>query len=205
MANVCSDKELHRCACGFVLSYAWLICYQSDLAIAKEVGLIPQTVEWLPWTRFIQDFISRVNPETFELVHDRYKFGELRLSRLNTLYRFTGLSLEHFISGYMSSSTWYKAFFSRNFAWLLAVFVYITVILSALQVGLATGRLQESSAFQKTSYGFAIVSIIAVMGTVLIILLVWLALFCYYLLSTWQYSKSVSQKRIKLLESLQKG
>jgi hypothetical protein len=75
-------------------------------------------------------------------------------------------------------------------------------VLSALQVGLATGRLQQSVAFQEASYEFALALIIAVVGTVLIILFVWLVLFCYYLLSTWQYYKDMSQKRIKLIESL---
>ena len=205
MEHIGSEKELRKSACGIILSYAWLVCYQSDLRIAKDAGLLPQTVVWSQWTTFIQDFLTRVNPETLELVHDRYKFGEVRLNRLNTLYRLTSLSFDNFVRGYMSSSTWYKAFFSRNFAWLLAVFVYATVVLSALQVGLATGRLQQSVAFQEASYGFALASIIAVVGSVLIIFFVWLVLFCYHLLSTWRYYKHMSQKRNKLLESLQKG
>ncbi|KAH8593095.1 hypothetical protein B0O99DRAFT_662830 [Bisporella sp. PMI_857] len=136
---------------------------------------------------FIQDFLTRVNPETLELVHDRYKFVKLRLRRLNTLYRVTNLSLDNFVRGYMPSSTWYKAFFSRNFVWLLAAFVYVTVIISALQVGLATERLQESREFQEASYGFTIAPIIAVMGTAAVILSVWLVLFGYHSLSTWKY------------------
>jgi Heterokaryon incompatibility protein (HET) len=37
-AYICRDRHLHECACGFLLSYAWLICHRSDLKIAQEKG-----------------------------------------------------------------------------------------------------------------------------------------------------------------------
>jgi len=100
----------------------------------------------------------------------------------------------------MSASTWYKSFFSRNFAWLLAVFAYLTIILSALQVGLATTFLQGNEAFQSASYGFAVTSVVAVAVSVFAIFLVWLFLFVYHLFSAWRYNKHVQGKRTMGLE-----
>jgi len=152
----------------------------------------------------VESFLEHVNLETLDGVAERYTFGELRLSRLNTIYRLTSLSLHHFVRGYMSSSTWYKAFFTTNFAWLLAVFAYMTVILSALQVGLATTKLQISEAFQRGSYGFSFACIVAVLASVAAIFIVWAVLFVYHLLSTRNYYKAVVRKRAILKENLSK-
>jgi hypothetical protein len=198
--QVCSDIELHKAACGFVLSYVWLVRHQSDLRIAKEVGLIHKKVEWSQWALFLENFLSHINPETFEHVSDRYHFGELRLTRLNVLHRLTGRSCQ-FIHGYMSHSTWYKAFFSRNFAWLLAIFAYVTVILSALQVGLSTSVLQGNTTFQNVSHGVGVMSIMVVICSVVMIFLVWLVLFCYYIRSTILYHRSAMLKRGKTTRS----
>lgn len=138
--HLCGNEALFKFACGLWMSYSWLIRYQSDIILAKDLGLLPKFVEWVGWTTFIGDFLSHVNPDSLELVSDRYKYGELRLARLNKLYRVKSPRLSNMVHGYMSSPTWYQDYFSKNFAWLLAVFVYVTVILSAMQVCLATAQ-----------------------------------------------------------------
>lgn len=195
--NLCADVALYKSACGFLLSYAWLVCQESDFRIAAELGLLPKAVEWQQWTTFAADFLSQMDLHSLSGVSDRYKYGELRLTRLNKIYRLLLLSPKHLVYGYMSASTWYKSFFSSNFAWLLAVFAYLTIILSALQVGLATSVLQGSEAFQSASYGFAVTSVAAVAASVFAVFLVWLYLFVYHLFSAWRYNKHVSRKRAK--------
>lgn len=199
--ELCVDEELYKCACGLLLSYAWLVCHRSDFRIAKETGLLPESVDWTRWTGFIGDFLTHIDTHTLHHVNKRYEYGELRLSRLNSLYRFVPsvFSVRNLIHGYMPSSTWYRAFFARNFAWLLAVFVYVTVVLSAMQVGLATERLQGNIRFQGASYGFAVTSIISVIVAIAIMLLVWTALFFYHLYSTLQYVRHVERERKKRL------
>lgn len=174
--------------------------YQSDLKIAKEMGLLPAHVEWAAWTAFMRSFQSRVDFAAMDprFVAERYQFGELRLTRLNAIYRLLNLSLQHCVRGYMSSSTWYQAFFARNFAWLLAVFAFVTVMLSAMQVGLGTTKLQSSEAFQEGTYGFAVASIFAVLGSVLLIFVVWAALFVFHLVSAWNYYSATSRDRFIL-------
>lgn len=177
--------------------------YQSDLKIAKEMGLLPAHVEWAAWTALMRSFQSRVDFVVMDprFVAERYQFGELRLTRLNAVYRLLNLSLHHCVRGYMSSSTWYQAFFARNFAWLLAVFAFVTVMLSAMQVGLGTAKLQNSEAFQESTYGFAVASIMAVLGSVVLIFVVWAALFIFHLVTAWNYYSVTSRERFLLRQN----
>lgn len=201
--ELCTNEELYKCACGLLLSYAWLVCHKSDFGIAKETGLLSEEIPWTWWTAFVRDILGNIDTSTLHQVNKRYQYGELRLSRLNSLYRYTPsvFSVEHLVYGFMSSSTWYRAFFERNFAWLLAIFAYITVVLSAMQVGLATEKLQANVQFQGASYGFAITSMIALAVTFMVVLLVWMILIFYHFSSTIQYSRRVEKERAKKMDN----
>jgi hypothetical protein len=202
--HLCTNEEWHRYACGLVLSYAWLVSYQSDLRIATELHLLPQNVGWESWTAFIEDFLRHVNPHTIHQVDRRYQYGELRLTRLNAIYRITPaiFSLKHYTRGFMSGPSWYQAFFARNFGWLVAVFFYVSVILSAMQVGLATDSLRKTVGFRRASIGFASGSIIVVLASFVVMLLTWIFLFWYHLLSTIQYCKQVTRRRQAMKRSV---
>jgi uncharacterized membrane protein len=135
-------------------------------------------------------------------INPRYYYGELRLNRLNTLYRFnpTTFTLKSFVFGFMATPTWYTQFFERNFSWILAAFIYISVILSAMQVGLATSYLQDNAPFQSLSFGVALTSIAIVVAVILIMLAVWIVLFWFHLGSTMRYARRETMKRRKTLE-----
>jgi hypothetical protein len=201
--ELCADEGLHECACGLLLSYVWLVGHRSDFRIARDTELFPREVEWRKWTRLVEDFLSAVDVHTLHQVDRRYQYGELRLSRLNSLYRFSPsvASSRNFVYGFMSGSTWYKAFFERHFAWMIAIFIYMTVILSAMQVGLATERLQRNDRFQRASYGFAVTSILAVLATMVVVLLVWALLFFYHFYSTIRHSRRIRRDRKKRLRN----
>ncbi|OCK74811.1 hypothetical protein K432DRAFT_338439 [Lepidopterella palustris CBS 459.81] len=200
---LCSDEELHKSACGLLLSYAWLVRHKSDLRIAKESGLLSGDIEWSSWVEFLQFFLDRLHPSTLDKVNKRYKYGELRLTRLNEIYRYVPptYSLNNFVRGFRSGSTWYTAFFERNFKWMLAVFASISVVLSALQLGLATDLLKAKVGFQRASYGFAVASLVAVVGSAGIVFVVWFVLFWYYLLSTMAYNKRIEHRRTNNMHS----
>ena len=55
----------------------------------------------------------------------------------------------------------YGSFVERNLAWLASATIYTVLVLTAMQVGLATDRLGGSVAFQRVSSGFTVFSIIA--------------------------------------------
>jgi hypothetical protein len=195
--NLCSDLELHKSACGLLLSYAWLVRHKSDLDIAKERGLLSKNVEWIHWVQFLDCFLDNVDLSTLSQVNQRYKYGELRLSRLNTIYRVMppAYSIKDFVRGYRSGSTSSNAFFERHFKWMLAVFAILSVFLSALQVGLATRVLHDSGPFQKVSHIFALGSVIAVVASIALVLFIWLGLFWYHLISTWLNDRAVDHGR----------
>ena len=195
---LCSDERLHRSACGLLLSYAWLISYESDLKIAQENHFLPKDIDWPQWTFFLQDFLSHINLATLKQVDRRFKYGELRLTRLNSLYRVMPavFSFSNLVrGGFMSSSTWQSSMFRRNFAWLLTVLVYLTVVLSALQVGLGTQMLNKDAAFSWASYGFCVACILLILFIMMIILFVWFILFSFHVLSTIKYVKEVEGAR----------
>lgn len=195
--HLCSDKDLFESACGLLLSYSWLVCHQSDLIIAQEIGLLSKDIAWPDWVEFLDAFLDNINLVTLSEVSKRYKYGELRLSRLNTIHRLfpPAHSLKNLSRGYRAKSTWSKAFLGRYFKWILAVFVVLSVLLSALQVGLATSVLQNNRDFQQASFSFTIAAVIAVVASTVTIFLVWIVLFWYHLLSCWWYNRVTEHKR----------
>jgi hypothetical protein len=195
--HLCSDEDLHKSACGLLMSYAWLVCHESDLVIAQEIGLLSKDIAQSDWVEFLDIFLDNINLDTLNHVSKRYKYGELRLSRLNTIYRLMppAHSLRNLIRGYRAGSTWYDAFFGRHFKWTLAVFAVLSVLLSALQVGLATSVLQNNYDFQRASYGLTIAALVAVAASAVTVLVVWLVLFWYHLLSCWWYDRNIQHRR----------
>jgi uncharacterized membrane protein len=195
-AELCHDEALHRSARGLLLSYVWIVSSKSDFNIACETGILPSNTEWNAWRSFVRSMVGG-DAQMLLQVDSRYWYGELRLSRLNSLYRVgaAGFSKHNLVFGYMSSSQRYTTFFERNFGWLLAVFVYLTVILSALQVALATNKFGHDARFQSLSYGAAVMSLGVVWTAVGVVLFVWLALFLFHLVSTIRYCKKVDNQR----------
>lgn len=198
IVNLCKEEALHRNACGLLLSYTWLVQHRSDFELAKKLFLIPDDLEWKAWVELMNSFLSYVDLDTLEQVDRRYQYGELRLSRLNLLTRIKALSMrskERFINGFMSTSTWYTAFLQRNFAWLAAVFIYATLLLSTLQVGLATSALKESRPFQSMSHGLTLASLTGSFTAVVTVFLLVGYLFWYHLITTMLFLRKVRKSR----------
>ncbi|KAI0159859.1 hypothetical protein GGR52DRAFT_582588 [Hypoxylon sp. FL1284] len=107
--------------------WRWLLCYESDFWIAKEKYLLPQQIEWMAW----RDFIEELDTEhIYAKIDTRFLYGELRLGRLNILYR---LSQGAVLRGYLSHWQQYGDFFHDNFGWLASTTVYIAIVLTAMQ------------------------------------------------------------------------
>lgn len=190
-AFVCERCQMFECALGFMLSYASLISYESDLRFAKDANLVPIETTWPDWRLNVKRLVSLGKNRK---VNQRYIYGELRLSRLNKIYRYT---LRNPIHGYLYTYSSYNQFWHDNLARIASLFAYIAIVLTAMQVGLATDQLQGSSAFQRASYGFTIFSILAPLAIVGFILLIFIALFWSNLIRTLIYNR----KRIAVIES----
>lgn len=166
MKNLCSPEipdghysTLHASACGLLHSYVDLVSHQSDLKIALEIGLLPEKTTWKQWSMFACSVRTNLERRDYYPINKRYIYGQLRRTRLNLVYRFI---CHEWARGYYYVYTEYQSLFQANFAWLLLAFAYVTVVLSAMQVGLATPLGQAQTGFGRASYGFAISSLVAV-------------------------------------------
>lgn len=146
---LCDRCEIYKCALGFMISYASLITYESDLHIAKDAHLVPNALDWPAWRRLVKKLLTPANKRN---INKRYTYGELKLTRLNWIYRCTLKSPY----GYNT----YNNFWHDNYARIVSLFAFIALVLTAMQVGLATTRLQHNDAFQRASYGFTVFSIV---------------------------------------------
>ena len=77
-----------------------------------------------------------------------------------------------FIRGYYYPYHNYSTFFEKNFSWLIIVFAYVSIVLSAMQVGLASTQLSSNPAFQHAAYGFTVFAIVVPVALVAIIIAV---------------------------------
>ncbi|KAI1147079.1 hypothetical protein F4825DRAFT_465999 [Nemania diffusa] len=195
--HLCSDIELHKSACGFLLSYVWLMSWESDFQIAKKAKLIPADLDWDTWAKFVLSFTSTINMESLHQVARRYQYGELRLSRLNRIYRYTPsvFSLRNFFRGFMEPSTWYREVFRTNFGWILAVFAIMSVVLSGMQVALMTDQLSHDSNFHRASYGFAVFSLVALAACLGAIITCWVILTIYFYSAAKLYHRKIQLAR----------
>ncbi|KAI2950998.1 hypothetical protein CBS147322_5235 [Aspergillus niger] len=129
--NICPNRELYAAACGLLLSYAWLVAGLIDFQIAKDEHILPSDVKWKAWTKLLQEVLEwkdknydndnsrssslpaqndpSLQPQP-AIINKRYEFGELRLSRLNSLYRLTPsiFSIRNLVLGFMPGSAWYQ-------------------------------------------------------------------------------------------------
>lgn len=113
---------------GFLRSYARLIVHESDFELAKQLRLLPAWLEWDGWCHFIHEFGQLRGKR----VSSRYHYGEIRLTRLN----FWATLL--FGASYARVHHNYALYFARFGAPYVFVFGAVTVLLTALQTGLAT-------------------------------------------------------------------
>ncbi|KAF2457806.1 hypothetical protein BDY21DRAFT_414808 [Lineolata rhizophorae] len=151
----CSQRQLYGCALGFLLSYVALIQYESDFHIAQEHRLVPPNLSFARWRAFVKSLLAD-RSSTYVDVNERYLFGELRLNRLNLIYRFALGSWRGYVYPYQQ----YSQFFIDNLTPILSFIGYVAIVLTAMQVGLATDRLAGNIHFQRVCYGFTVFSIL---------------------------------------------
>lgn len=193
--NLCSSNippneksTLYASACGLLLSYTRLIQHPSDFKIALDSGLLPSHLNWETWCTLACE-IRRV---PLKNVNRRYWYGELRMTRLNMLYRIKCIDSRGFHHGY----TRYASFFRENFGWLLLAFAYVTVVLAAMQVVLTSSPGVANHAVQKVSYWFGVASLITVAVVLVLMLLIFIGSFSSNLLETLNHARR-GQKKIE--------
>ncbi|PQE14725.1 glycosyltransferase family 28 domain-containing protein [Rutstroemia sp. NJR-2017a BBW] len=154
---VLPDANLYSNILGFLYSYAMLIQHASDLSLAHDLGLISKKVEWKLWREFRTTFIDNLSsnrvPRT--LMNKRFEYGELRLARLNYIYRLSFRGLKYF-----TTHCEYTTYLQEYTAAGITLFAFVTVALTAMQVIVGMNRV--SQALIETSYRFSIVVLFVV-------------------------------------------
>lgn len=151
----CQDvKDVREAALGFLRSYHHCVRHQSDFQIAQQshLNLIPPGVSWKQWCDFSASFAAIQDAE----VAPRYRYGKLQLSRLHWLVRIHLRELNYYyIDGCYGDS------FARYYGPLLFVFGLLSVLLSAMQVGMAVEQLQSRqwTAFWSVCRWFSVTSL----------------------------------------------
>lgn len=190
--DTCSCGGRRERALGFLFSYTALIAYESDFHIAKEAHLIPLEVQWPAWRRAVQELLGTSPTGIYPWIDPRFYYGELRLSRLNKIYFFWKSPLR----GYISRWNQYGSFFHDNFATLASSTIYIAVVLTAMQVGLATNALQGNVTFQLASYGFTVFSIVGPLAAAGVVV----AVFCYFFIGNWVTTRRYNKERLERIK-----
>ncbi|KAJ5480915.1 hypothetical protein N7539_006809 [Penicillium diatomitis] len=195
-AVLLQHQSLHRSACGLLLSYCWLIRAKSDLGIAQNKGLVPKSITWEEWARFATDIVTNVELDSLDAVSKRYHFGELRLTRLNLIYRVLNIfSARVNRRVFMSEPLWTKAFLERNFAWIFSVFAFVSIVAGSMQVGLGTDLLHGDVSFQRASVVFTAGSLLAVVLIILLVGAIWVGLAAYHIIRAKENLKIVRKRR----------
>ena len=169
----CPKVLIRRSALGLLHSYTSLISHPSDFHLAQSHHLLPPEISTFPqWKQFVRELLTPYSPPTpgirqptiYQNITPRFRYGELRLSRLNKIYTIARLQPR----GYMYRWNCYGGFIRHNLTLLAGVIGYIAIILAALQVGLSTASLAEDRTFQTFSRGF---TIFALVGPACVVLL----------------------------------
>ena len=161
--------SVHGAALGLLRTYFYSIRHESDFRIAQQnhLNLVPPGITWKQWSAFAADFGSIENSE----VAPRYHYGKLQLSRLHWLTRIYLRELNYYYidGGYGES-------FTKYYGPLLFVFGVLSVLLSAMQVGMAVEQLHSRNwtAFWSACRWFSVISLLVLAAVSAFLLLAFL-------------------------------
>lgn len=141
--------------------------HPSDFHLARQHNLIPADTSYSQCRKFFARFKHVLDQE----VSPRYRYGELRLKRVNILGK-VFLRRFHFHKAHTHYE--YATYFARFGAPLLFAFAFSTVVLSAMQVELATLLADDISSrwsvFRDCARWFSVLNILASVSLLVILL-----------------------------------
>ncbi|KAF4334653.1 hypothetical protein FBEOM_11486 [Fusarium beomiforme] len=161
-ANISCDPKLHRAACGLLYSYCGLIRFGHDLQIAKDYHLIHDSVDYRAWTDFSRVILPNLNPRDPNIMDRRFQYGELRLNRLDTIYRYSPykFSISSILQGFPHALTESYVPYMDQYNNAVSAFGVIVIVLSAFNLSLSAHSKNPDVDLQQAAYGFAIFAMI---------------------------------------------
>jgi hypothetical protein len=178
-------------ACGLLHSYTKLIVHQSDYRIAISHNLIPD-VGFSNWCHLAQEIRDAVEQPNY-VREKRWEYGELRLARLNWIYKTTLRGYSYFYV-----YTEYGVYFGKHFQTLLLLYAYCTVILSAMQVVMSSRDPSEGTYLGHwvikmcIRFGFGVImTVFAIAG---LLVLLFISLFLYNFVMTMVHHRKFKRR-----------
>jgi hypothetical protein len=192
-AYICCEPQLHRAACGFLYSYCGLIRFAHDLQVAQEHHLVSADVDYRAWTEFARTILPNLNPKDPNVMDARFQYGELRLNRLNTIYRYSphSFSVSNILQGFPDALTDSYVPYMDQYNRAVSTFGVMLIILSAFTLSLTAHSKNPDPDLQQAAYGFAI--FVMSVCAALIVLFIVLPLISMF---TTIYGFVVTRKRI---------
>lgn len=165
-------------ALGFLRSYAHLIQYESDLRIAKDktLALIPDYVSWEQWCLLRMKVFDIRDDE----VSGRFRFGEIRLTRLNFYCKFL-----LFKTYYHRTHRQYGDYFASFYPPLLFLFGIVSIMLASMQLAASVEELDEEWRYLLGL--FPVFSVVIIVAT-FVLLLTLVFLFVVKFSSEWIFA-----------------
>lgn len=171
MQHLVKDSVIFRNALGFLRSYVSLVRRESDMLIARGNGLLPPNLDWQQWLNLSRSFLRHIGSLWDAKHQDRWTYGELRLGRLNMINRFCFCSDREpgqLHRGLFNQYRDYGSNFRRHFSWIAASSIYSILVLTALQVGLATGQIGHNAQFMVAAEAFTISVLLALLAALVL-------------------------------------
>jgi len=171
--NISCEPQLHRAACGLLFSYCGLIRFDHDLQVAKEYYLVNGDLDYRTWTEFVRTVLPNLNPKDPNTMDTRFQYGELRLNRLDTIYRYTPykFSISSILQGFPHALTETYVPYMDQYNNAVSAFGVIVIILSAFNLSLSARSKDPNLDLQQAAYGFALFAMI-LCGTLIVVFIV---------------------------------
>jgi hypothetical protein len=179
---------LYEAALGYLLSYTELIIHPSDYRIAVKHHLIPD-MGFHAWCLLSRDLKAAASGPNYT-PEKRWEYGELRLSRLNWIYKLTLRGYSYFYV-----YTEYSTYFGKNSQLILLGFAYCSVLLAAMQVVTTSRGTAESDWLVNWCLRFSVIVIFGVFAFACLCFGLFLSLFVYHLILTLIYHKKSWRKQ----------
>jgi hypothetical protein len=171
------EPQLHRAACGLLYSYFGLIRFGHDLQVAKECHLVNGNLDYRAWTEFARTALPNLDPTDSNIMDPRFQYGELRLNRLDTIYRYTPykFSISGILQGFPHALSESYVPYMDQYNNAVSAFGVIVIILSAFNLSLSAHSKNPDPDLQQAAYGFALFAMIlcaALIGLFLVVPLI---------------------------------
>ena len=159
---ICRDPELYRAACGLLYSYCGLIRFGHDLQVAQDYHLVNVNMNYGAWTEFTRTILPNLDPKQPNIMDTRFRYGELRLNRLDTIYRYSPqkLSVSSILQGFPHALTESYVPYMDQYNNAVSAFGIIVIILSGFNLSLSAHSKHPDPDLQQAASGFAIFAMI---------------------------------------------